>query len=318
MRIKKIRIEDININDERFRIPSYFSLDSLEFSLKEIGIINPPVVTFRDSRLIPVIGWKRILVCRKISLSPILVFLHDEKNDLEAFKIAVYDNFATREFSPLEKAEILKKFEEFGADKKSIIEQYMPLLDIPPTHIHQDAYMSVSRIEKDLKAIIQKKKMLFASIQLLAGFKPREQRLILPLLLPMSQNKQKEILEDLQDISQKENISVEEVLASEEFGTAFDTNDLSPVQKSDKVRFMLKKRRYPTLFKWKDSFESILKKIQWPKEITINPSPFFEDEHFFLKFSFKNHEELKKNLVKLQKLSSDERFAGIFKNLFHD
>lgn len=313
--MKKINIalNDIFLEDEMFRISYFFSLEKLIPSLKKVGLISPPLVTIRGKRFILVSGWKRVLACLKISLSPIPVFVIEKENDLNTFLMAFYENLASREFSLLEKAEILSKLKKFGEDEKKIVRHYMPLLDIPSTLSHFDSFAAFSQFEPEVKKVIHEKNMPFPSVKLLAGFTPRERKFLLPLLAPLGQNKRKEILEDMKEISKKNDVSPEKILSSKEILDILGAERTSPLQKADKIRFLLRKKRYPTLSAWNDSFDSLLRKLEWPKEIMIKPSQFFEGENFSITFSFKNQEELRASLLKLQELASREELSKIFK-----
>lgn len=313
MKKENLSLKEIFLKDERFRISYYFCLEKLVLSLKKVGLISPPIVTFRGERCILVSGWKRVLACLKISLSPLPVFVIEEENDLKTFLTAFYENLATRKFSLLEKAEILTKLKKFGEEEKKIVRFYMPLLKIPSTLSLFDSYLIFSQLEPEVKKVIHEKNMSFPSVELLAGFTPQERKLLLPLILPLSQNKRKKTLEDLQEISKKNDVSAEKILKTKEILNILGTKRLSPLQKADNIRLLLKKKRYPTLSTWTDSFNSLLKRLQWPREIEINPSPFFEEENFFVKFTFKDQKELRASLHKLQELSSREELSEIFK-----
>jgi hypothetical protein len=53
--------------------------------------------------------------------------------------------------------------------------------------------------------------------------------------------------------------------------------------------------------------------MKWPREIMVNPSPFFEEDNFTVIFSFENQEQFKTNLLKLKELSSRDEFVEIFR-----
>jgi len=305
--------KEIYLKDERFRISYYFSLEKMIDSLKKIGLIHPPLVTYRQGRAILVSGWKRVLACLKLSLASIPVEVSQVEDDLQNFFMAFYENLATRNFSLVEKAEIIHKLKEFGLEKNHIIKDYLPLLDIPSSSFCYEGYLALAQFKPEEKELIHEKNILFSSLQKLSAFKPESRKLILPFLLSLGQNKQKEVLENLQEISQRENIPVEEFLMTEEIQDILSSEKLPPLQKADNFRLLLRKRRYPLLSFWRESFDSSLKKMRWPKEIGIKHSPFFEDENISVTFNFKNKEELEENLMKLQKMASHEEFPRIFK-----
>lgn len=317
MKSKYLNLNDIYLKDERFRISYLFSLEKLTLSLKKIGLINPPLVSFRNNHFILVSGWKRVLACIQVSLSSIPVFVVEEEDELKTFLMAFYENLATREFSLLEKAEILRKLKEFGESERNILEYYMPLLNIPKTLYHLDMFTTFSQFEQELKKVIHEKHIPFTSLEMLAEFNPSERGLLLPLLLPLGQNKQKEILEDLREISLKNDIPADKILKSEEILEVIDSERLSPLQKANKIRLILKKKRYPHFYSWKEAFDLSLKKVRWPKDIAINHSPFFEDENVAVQFRFKNQKEFRSHLLKLREVASKKEFSRLFK-LFSD
>ncbi len=313
MKKKNLPLKEIFLEDERFRISYYFSLEKLMLSIQKVGLLNPPLVAFRDKHFVLVSGWKRVLACIKLGLSSLPVFVIEEKDELKTFLAAFYENLATREFSLLEKAEILSRLKKFGEDEKRTVKHYLPLLDIPSTLSNLESYLAFYQLESEVKRIIHQKNMPFSSVKLFAGFTPQERKSLLPLLLPSGQNKLKGILEDLKEISGRDDIAPKKILSSKEILDIMESKKLSPLQKADKIRLILRKKRYPALFSRKESFDSLLKKLRLPKTVVVKPSLFFEEENFSVNFSFGNSEELKTALLRLQELASKQEFAALFK-----
>jgi len=313
MKKERIDLNEIFLKDERYRTSFHFSLEKLKLSLKETGLLHPPLVVFRSERFILVSGWKRILACAELSLSPIPVLITEEKDDLKTFLMAFYENLATREFSLLEKAEILTRLKRFGEDEKRITRDYMPLLDIPATLPNLDKYLAFSQLEPEVKKAVHEKNMSFSSVKPLVEFSSRERKQLLPLLLPLGQNKRRELLEDILEVSRKSDTAVHKILLSPEIKAVQESETLTPLQKADSIRLLSRKKRYPAFSSLQDSFESLLRKIDWPEEIAISPSPFFEEEDFTVRFTFKSEEQLKAGLLKLEELSARKDFSKIFK-----
>ncbi len=313
MRKNLLSLKDISLKDERFRISYFFSIEKLLLSLKKAGLISPPLVTVRNNHYILVTGWKRVLACLEASFSSIPVFVIEEDDDLKAFLIAFYENLATRRYSLLERAEILKKLKRFGEKEDDIVKHYLPLLEIPQTLHHLDVFLAFSQFEFDLKRFIHEKNIPYSSLEKLIEFNPSERKALIPILKPLSQNKQKDILEDLREIAIKEDIPAEKVFKAEEIQEVNNSESLSPLQKADNIRLLLKRRRYPYLHSWKDAFDSSLKNVHWPKEISIRHSPFFEDDNLSINFSFKNEKEFRRHLKRLQEVISKKEFSRLFK-----
>jgi hypothetical protein len=92
-----------------------------------------------------------------------------------------------------------------------------------------------------------------------------------------------------------------------------ESEKLSPLQKADKIRLILRKKRYPALSSRRESFDSLLKKLRLPKTVAVKPSPFFEEDNFSVNFSFGNRKELINSLLKLQELASKQELSAILK-----
>jgi len=314
MKLKEISFSDIDLKDERFRTSYFFNLDKLILSVKKAGLVSPPLVVERDGNIILLSGWKRILVCKELSLKSLPVFFCEKKSDLEAFKVCLFENLASRSLPLVEKAEMLTKLKEFGEDQKSLIGHFLPLFNIPSTRRHMELYLSVSLLDKGIKKFIFEKNMPLASVSLFTEFTSRESKILVPVILPLGQNKQKEILEDILEISRKTNTPLKELINSGEASEILHAEKLSSLQKAEGLRLLFKRIRYPLLSARRDQFLVSLKNIKWPKDISINPYPFFEENKMEVNFSFKNKKEFDKKVLRLQQLSEKKEISDLFKS----
>jgi len=312
MRFTTIDVNKIDLKDDRFRISYFFSLDKLQRSIQNTGLINPPVLIYRGDSPIILSGWRRILACRQLSIQSIPVFIAEISDDLEAFKIPVYENLSVKTYSPVEKAEIIAKLKTFGESEQALLQQFLPLLDIPPTHIWMDFYLNVFELEPEVKEFLYTNHFHFSVIRVLVNFLAEVQKKLLPILSPMGQNKQKELLSDLYEISRCQKIPVEQILKAPEITAIQSEEKLSLLKKADKTRLWLKSRRNPSLTVWRKAFEAILKELNIEQGIVISPAVFFEEEDISLNFSFKSRKEFIEKISQLKKLAGKKEFAGLF------
>lgn len=94
--------------------------DSLEDSVAEVGIVNPPIVREQDGKnpYEVVVGQRRVLAAQGAGLETIPVVVQDY-SDMEAMAASVTDNFRVlqEDVAPGDRAEILKRmWEEAGND----------------------------------------------------------------------------------------------------------------------------------------------------------------------------------------------------------
>ncbi len=306
-------IDEIDTKDERFRTSWAPPSERMMVSLREIGLLQPPLVQKRGGRNLLVSGWKRILACRALSLSPIEVMAAERKNDLAVFLLGFFENLATRDFPFVEKAEIAFRLKKFGEPEERLIAFYLPLLGIHPTASHLRGLLSLSRFERAEKDRIAAIDIHPKSIERLLEFRSEERALVLPLLAPLSHNSQKELLEDLFEVTRRDDETVKDFLESEEIRGILESDRLSPLQKSEKSREALRKKRYPVFSRWSESFESSARKLPWPNGVRVKPSPFFEEDQLSLTFRFKTKKDFQAGLAKLQKLASRQGFSDLFR-----
>jgi hypothetical protein len=308
----KISLNEIRLKDTRFQVSDFDSWEKLALSIRTIGLLQPPLVTKRRKGFVLVSGWKRVQACRKIGLSSIPIYVLDEPDDLKAFLIAVFDNAAVREFRLLEKAQIISKLGRFGMEKSRILKEMMPLLQVPPTDFYLESYIKIAALEPEAKRVIKEKSLPFSVVCMLVEFRPKDLKAILPILLPLGQNKQKEILEDLREISKKKDVSARKILGASEILQILRAEKWPAIQKSERLRTALRKMRHPRLSAWQDHFNRSLEELCWPKEVKIEPSSFFEDEWLSVTFRFKNEREFKARLDKLQEMARKEGLKNLW------
>ena len=308
----KLALDRIDRSDERFRVSHFYDLDKMVKSIRKIGLIYPPILAKKNGRYIIVTGWKRISACKELSFKEIPVFILREMQDLSLFLIAFYENWTSRAFSVMEKAEILFKLGALGMKEEDVIRHFLPLLKLPPTRQILDEYRSISTLSQEIKVFVEKEEMPYSSLKQLVNFSSEEQKMMLPLILNLGQNKQKEIMENLREISSRDSVSVKRILEADEIQKIFLSEQLSSIQKTEKFRLYLKKRRYPEFTEWQDSFRKAVRKIQGKENISIEPYPFWEDNEISVKFSFRSRDEL---IKKLSLLNDQESWARLFKFL---
>jgi len=298
MKYTYIDLRKIELNDDRFRISYFVSHQDLIKSIRTAGLINPPVLSFRGERPVIVSGWRRVLACRKLSFKNIPVFISEETDDLELFKLTVYENLSIRKYSIVEKAEVLKKIKGFGAGEEEIVRKYLPLLDIPPLLKYLDPYLKIAEFELEIKKLVHSRNTDFNVLQLLAEFSPPERILLLPYIMPLGKNKQRILITTIYELSRKEEMKDEK---------------LSPLQKAERLCFLLEAKRNPVLNSWNNAFDKVLKGLNISSGIVVTPSAFFEKEDISLNFSFKNRKEFLKKLSELRKIADSKGFSGLFK-----
>jgi len=319
MHKNKINISDIDITDDRFRFCYYPDLTSMIESIKRIGLVYPLVLAVREGKKIVVCGWKRLLACEKLSFSEVPAVILNEEDDLKVFDTAVFENASFRSFDSLEKAEILSKWKGFNIAENTIIKELMPLLDIPPTKEYFDLFHAVSHLDNDIKKKIAQNHMDLKTVSLYLELTPASRQDILPFLLSLGQNKQRELLSNLVEIILKEDIPSDMLLGSKDIETIMNLERLPVRQRAEKLALYLKKRRYPLLSNQMNRFDYLSKKTGLKgKNIDVKASDYFEGEGMTLSFSVKDSKDYNKKVKALTELAVKKELTDLFKLLSNE
>lgn len=313
MKRKEIRVNQVDFGDERFRISYFFNLQPLLKSIEKIGVINPPVVSLGERHYTIVCGRKRVLALKELGRKKITVFVAEGNTERELLLMNFYENLSTREFSILEKAEIIKKLRDLGEKEVEITRRILPLLKIPSTLGYLDAYLKISRMDPRVKREVYESQMSLKTLQLLVDFDPEDQKLLMPWLLPVGKNKQQEILQSFQEICRRNGRSLSEVFQFPQVKSVLQSDKLSSVQRANRLRDELAKIRFPRLTQYREAFHRVLEEIQWPPDVGICPPPHFEEKGYSVYFSFKNRKEYDQKIERLSKVNREK-----LSKLFHE
>jgi hypothetical protein len=123
--------------------------------------------------------------------------------------------------------------------------------------------------------------------------------------LKVSVSTQAEIVEYVTEIAIRENLTIKEVVSSDEVSAVLSSKTLNTPQKADAVKRCLRERRYPRLTEKEKEFARTLKQVKLGPSIRLTPPPFFEGSHYQVTLRFKNAGELKRDLHQLEKLLSN-------------
>ncbi len=111
--------------------------------------MNPPILRKIDDKYQVVAGLKRLLSCQHIGHTEVLCKVYDylELSDSDCLKIVFLDN--KERISDLELSELVLLYRKTEPiDDKDIINEILPLLEIPPTIKHLDKYLSLASLDE--------------------------------------------------------------------------------------------------------------------------------------------------------------------------
>ncbi len=267
---------------------------SLKESIQLSGIINPPIVIELENGSYDIIcGRQRLknfsnndtVHCRILSpiTSPEILL-----------NLILEDQCSMGSLNLIEQALFLKLCQNLlpNTQRRQKYLKKLPHNRITKGYKYLSQYLSLHQeVQKGIyEGFISEK-----TLKGLIHFNRKQQLTLIKIYicLHLSGNNQKKITNYFFEISQREGISLEELLDKYNIGEIIDDCNLLPEQKSTLILQMLNKLDHPRLNAAQGEFDNQVNQLNLPKNVQVTHSSAFEVDDVTLSIRFKNFEELK-------------------------
>jgi hypothetical protein len=129
--------------------------------------------------------------------------------------------------------------------------------------------------------------------------------------LNLGKNRQKEFFALLRDVALRKEISVAALLKREELTRILQADSLSVGQKTQRVRTLLRRWRYPHLVAVETRFQQLVREMRLPPGIQLRPPPNFEGDKFRLELTFRTPEDFSRIVDKLQTVAKSGKLDAL-------
>ena len=315
--IQKIPLEQIDLSDETFSVNFMPDLQRLRSSIEERGLIQPVLLREKGDRYQIVCGFRRISVYHEL-VNPEIearVFKGKEMDNLGLFCVSLHENLTTRGFNTLEKAIALDKLVHyFQIDPIVLIKTFLPLFSLEPHEKILKTYLSLARMENEVKSYILEEEVSRSNIRILSHFNSEDRMALLPLFssLKLGENRLREMLTLLEEISQRDQIRVKDIIHRPEIQAILSQKEFTPSQKTELVKKGLIDFRYPRMRQMEKGFEKKRRDLKLPPHISLHHQPFFEGGGLRIEFQFETMEEFRSILSSLSVLPEKKEFQEMF------
>ncbi len=301
-----IQLERLHIVSELLPVSYPLTSPALLNSLRNVGLITPLLVQPLSPGNYQVIcGHRRLLACRELGLRTVPCrILQDPLSDREAFLLNLHENMATRTFNPIEQSLLINKLEQFFTIEE-VIRDYLPLLGLRPHARVREKLLPLADLNEPVKKAVFEERIHPDVAYRLSCFNDCERRAMFGLLEPLylSTSKQLEVIANLEALKFRENTTIERLLADKSIQEVCKNNKLPLNQRGERIRRLIHQWRMPFFSKAQQDFARYKKELGLPPNIQLTPPPFFEKDEYKVTFSFKNSEDLKKHLAKLNQVA---------------
>jgi ParB/RepB/Spo0J family partition protein len=318
--IQKIPLQQIDLSDDTLSVNYLPDLQKLRSSIEEVGLIQPVFLRKKSGGYQIVCGFRRISVMKELGKSEIesKVFEEKEMDEFQFFSLSLHENLTTRGFNTVEKSIALDKLiHRFRIDPDIVLKTFLPLFSLEPNEKILNTFLSLAQMEEETKAYVLREEVSRSNIRKLAALNSDDRIAILSLISPLKlgENRLREILTLLEEISRRNQNRIGELVRRPEIQAVLLQKELTPSQKTERIKKILMDLRYPKLHQLEEGFEKKKKGLNLPSSVTLYHQPFFEGKGLRVQCQFETIEEYKSVLSTLSQLVDKEEFKELIQSL---
>jgi hypothetical protein len=305
--LEQIPLTRIAWEDTTFLVTFMPDLESLKASIKLVGLLEPLILREKAGGKYQIIcGFKRVEALRLLALNeaPAFIYHQGELDDLQAFLLTIGHNI-THPLNLVEKAQALKKLLDFGVAERELIDRYLPLFALQPNvRILRQTTALLTVERRVLEYLVTQDLSLSAAVRLL-DLDQEDQKAILPLLLALrpGENRIKEIISFLREISLRDGMSISALLTREDIIELLADLQTPRPQRLEQLRRIIKEMRFPLLTAMEQRFAAYKQSLSLPPHVSFHPPPFFEGEEFRMELRFKDFRSFRELVASLRRIA---------------
>ncbi len=311
---RDVSLDQINVEDERFRISTPEPTDDLAEAVNRIGMLYPPILfeTASDDYVI-VAGFKRIGVCRRLGWNTIGArILPGDTPACDCLHVSIADNTFYRSLNLIEQSAAVSKLAAFYRNDAEL-SRAAGLLGMA---VSPELAAKLKRISMLSAALRQS--ILSGSISLNIALAidtidfPLAERLIAVFdQLRPTLNQQKQMVEWVKDLVRRDPSATDDLLADEACRKMLSDNDLDRPRKIRWLMDALKRRRFPVISAFVQEYRQHMQSLRLPPGVEMVTPEDFEAIRHRLVLDFHSLAEFVNQIDQLYALSHDVNFQAL-------
>ena len=313
---QEIPLAAVDLEDHTFVVSGAGDLTRLLTSMREVGLLNPPWLRAGpENRWQVVTGAKRLRAAAQLGWETLPARpLPASAPEPHCLLVALYDNAFSRGFNLWEQATWARRLLDHW-DRTTVAARFLPYLGLPPAAAHLERLLLISALEPPWPELCARGRLALTAAAVLARWAAADRAAALPFLavLPFSQSKQEQFLEDVEILARREGVSAGDILARPQPWQYLNDPALNPPERAAAVRRLLKRWLNPRLSAALTAFQEALGRLglRGHPRVILTPPPAFEGPDFHLEIKFRDAPELQRLLEEIARLTQAADFAAL-------
>jgi ParB family chromosome partitioning protein len=300
-----VPINAIDTENKTFKITTCTQVANLVDSIKSFQLLNHPILIQKNDHCAVISGFRRIAACQYMGWSSIPArVLALDTDHLSCIKIAVAENATQRPLNLIEQSRAFNLLSACVNKDNNHLAEISSDLGLPGTPTLIKKIKQLALLNPFIQECVLDESVSLSIALEFAKMSPDVAIEFAEIFsqLKLSLNKQREIIVLVEEISIREEIGAVEVLQHGFLKETLENNDLDRNKKAQKIRYYLKRRRFPEITKTEKEFDDHVKDLKLASNIKLMPPKNFEGNVFTLSISFKNMIELSESRKGIDKI----------------
>ena len=314
---KIVPLSSIDLSDHTFCITTERRIDELADSLKLLGLIHPPLVKERGQMFTVLSGFRRIQAGQYLGWPTLPARVADPGTEkLEYAQFAITDNVQQRQLNLIEVSRALNLLSEF-IHEPEMLAKVATSLALPGNLAVIKKIQKLCRLPQFVQDLIVADVISLSMALELEKISHKECTAFAEIFneLRLSLAKQREIFALVKEITLREEKNNMAILAETEICRILADENVNHAQKTSRIRFYLKQRRFPALVEAENKFEEFKRNLSLCNNFELIPPADFEGTKYVIRLHFNSLDELKSHRSVLAGLIENKHFKKYWSDI---
>ena len=316
----KINMLDIDLTDQRYKIS--FSEEDITFlahSIKETGLVIPPIVRPLANKFIIVSGFNRVralIYNNRAHNNETKILVYETKPDATDCSCLIMSITALAFKRPLTHSELIistRRLSQF-LDKKQIAKKSSAIFNTELNVRFVEDLLAIGALPDPALELIHHGNLSFKSAKRIASYEKETIKVFLTIFskIKASNNKQLEIILHIMEITARDAIKPERFFKNQNIQDILFDENREPGLKTKDLRVCLFEQRFPTIFKTRQMTREKITSIKLGNNIKFLPPQNLESQNVSISFTAKNYSEFEASVQNLHAVIGNKELKEIF------
>lgn len=320
MRRDDIRPDEINLDDDRYRMRRGPAPGRLVESIRHLGVINPPVLQHSGTGYRIVCGFRRVMACAALGAGKIRSRLvEDQCRDVDCLRLSIVDNAMGGGLTVMEEARAVVGLLAFCSSFDDLPGLAEPL-GIRANKDLAQKYERLCRLPEKVQALVGEDVISLKTaleMERLGEGEALAFAVLLGILRPGA-SQQRELLSGVKALAAIRETGIADVLESPPFPETLGDERLDRKQKIRKLISEIRRFRFPHISRFESVFWENVAKLDLDEGIFLIPPQDFESPVYRFALDFRDTTELAWKTESLKRICGSNELTAILKREIED